>query len=74
MMTSFSLSLSSLQVNTIFRQMEEKFSAAGEQVMHRMNELGKRIDTLETSLGDIITQLPSESSTSTSQTVKATKS
>ena len=66
--------LSSLQVNTIFRQMEEKFSAASEQVMHRMDELGKRIDTLETSLGDIITQLPSEPSTSTSRTVKATKS
>ena len=72
--TTTPFSLFFLQVETIFRQMEEKFSASSEQVMNRMNELGKRIDTLETNLGDIITQLPSEPSTSTSQPVKTTNS
>ncbi|CAF1622735.1 unnamed protein product, partial [Adineta ricciae] len=49
-------------VNTIFHQMEEKFLAASDQVMNRMNELGRKIDTLETSLGDIISHLPAEES------------
>ena len=43
--------------------MEEKFSATSDQVMNRMNELGKKIDTLESNLGDIISHLPSEEST-----------
>ncbi len=43
--------------------MEEKFIAASDQVMNRMNELGKRIDTLESNLGDIISHLPTEEST-----------
>lgn len=55
------------QVNTIFRQMEEKFSAASDQVMNRMNELGKRIETLETNLTDIISHLPAEQSNTTTQ-------
>jgi len=50
-------------VNTIFQQMEEKFMAASDQVMNRMNELGKRIDTLETNIGEIISHLPTEEST-----------
>ena len=59
------------QVNTIFQQMEEKFLATSDQVMNRMNELGKKIDTLESNLGDIIAHLPSEETTSsgTSQPV-----
>jgi len=47
--------------------MEEKFMAASDQVMNRMNELGKRIDTLETNLGDIISHLPMEESTTSTQ-------
>ncbi|CAF2372786.1 unnamed protein product [Rotaria sp. Silwood2] len=54
-------------VNTLFRQMEEKFMTASEQVMNRMNELGRRIDTLETNIGDILTHLPTEESNSTTQ-------
>ncbi|CAF1257366.1 unnamed protein product [Rotaria magnacalcarata] len=54
-------------VNTAFRQMEEKFMAASDQVMNRMNELGRRIDTLETSITDIISHLPTEESNSTTQ-------
>ncbi|CAF1323521.1 unnamed protein product [Adineta steineri] len=50
-------------VNTIFHQMEEKFLAASDQVMNRMNELGRKIDTLESNLGDIISHLPAEEST-----------
>ena len=44
--------------------MEEKFMAASDQVMNRMNELGKKIDTLETNIGDIISNLPTEESAS----------
>ena len=51
-------------MNTIFSQMEEKFMTASDQVMNRMNELGRRIDTLETNIGDIISHLPTEESTS----------
>lgn len=40
--------------------MEEKFLTTSDQVMTRMNELGKRIDTLETNIGDIISHLPKE--------------
>jgi hypothetical protein len=40
--------------------MEEKFMTASDQVMNRMNELGKRIDTLESNIGDILTNLPAE--------------
>jgi hypothetical protein len=58
-----------IQVNTIFQQMEEKFLAASDQVMNRMNELGKKIDTLESNLGDIISHLPTEELT---QTIPAT--
>lgn len=47
--------------------MEEKFMAASDQVMVRMNELGKRIDALETNIGDIISHLPKEESNSTTQ-------
>ncbi|CAF3210736.1 unnamed protein product [Rotaria socialis] len=54
-------------VNTIFRQMEEKFMATSDQVMNRMNELGRRIDTLETSITDIISYLPTEEPNSTAQ-------
>lgn len=43
--------------------MEEKFLAASDQVMNRMNELGRKIDTLETNLGDIISHLPTEDAT-----------
>jgi hypothetical protein len=42
--------------------MEEKFLAASDQVINRMNELGRKIDTLESNLGDIISHLPSEES------------
>ncbi|CAF2639851.1 unnamed protein product [Rotaria sp. Silwood2] len=61
-------------VNTIFHQMEEKFLAASDQVMNRMNELGRKIDTLESNLGDIISHLPSEESTTpgSSQSVTGT--
>ncbi|CAF3371578.1 unnamed protein product [Rotaria socialis] len=61
-------------VNTIFRQMEEKFHTASDQVMNRMNELGRKIDTLESSLGDIISHIPSEESATTGspQSVTAT--
>ncbi len=41
--------------------------AASDQVMNRMNELGKRIDTLETNIGEIISHLPTEESTTTQQ-------
>jgi len=52
--------------------MEEKFMAASDQVMNRMNELGKRIDTLETNIGDIISHLPKEeTTTSVSQQTKS---
>ncbi|UJR15647.1 hypothetical protein I4U23_002583 [Adineta vaga] len=62
-------------VNTIFHQMEEKFMAASDQMMNRMNELGKKIDTLETNLGDIISHLPTEeTSTQTTTTKQPTKS
>ncbi|CAF0849343.1 unnamed protein product [Rotaria sordida] len=54
-------------INTIFRQMEEKFMTASEQVMNRMNELGRRIDTLETNISDIMSHLPTEESNSTIQ-------
>jgi hypothetical protein len=47
--------------------MEEKFMAASDQVMNRMNELGRRIDTLETNITDIISHLPTEESNSTAQ-------
>lgn len=40
--------------------MEEKFLAASDQVMNRMNELGRKIDTLETNLGDIISHIPTD--------------
>ena len=40
--------------------MEEKFLTASDQVMNRMNELGRKIDTLESNLGDIISHLPTE--------------
>jgi hypothetical protein len=42
--------------------MEDKFTAASDQVMNRMNELGRRIDSLETNMGDIISHLPAEES------------
>lgn len=45
--------------------MEEKFLVASDQVMNRMNELGKKIDSLESNLGDIIAHLPTEESTTT---------
>jgi len=51
--------------------MEEKFIAASDQVMNRMNELGKKIDTLETNLGDIISHLPTEESTTTSESAQS---
>jgi hypothetical protein len=51
--------------------MEEKFLAASDQVMNRMNELGKKIDTLETNLGDIISHLPSEESNTTSGSLQS---
>lgn len=68
--------VSLFQVNTIFRQMEEKFSTASDQVMNRMNDLGKRIETLETSLTDIISHLPAEQSNNGTQstTPNSTKS
>lgn len=50
--------------------MEEKFLAASDQVMNRMNELGKRIDTLETSIGDIISHLPTEENNISSNTTQ----
>ncbi len=53
--------------------MEEKFTAASDQVMNRMNELGKRIDTLETNIGDIISHLPTEQSTISSNPTTATQ-
>lgn len=53
--------------------MEEKFTTASEQVMNRMNELGKKIDTLETNIGDIISHLPKEESTATSSQTNTTK-
>ncbi|CAF3499149.1 unnamed protein product [Rotaria sordida] len=56
-------------INTIFRQMEEKFMTASEQVMNRMNELGRRIDTLETNISDIMSHLPTEESNSTIQNI-----
>ncbi len=52
--------------------MEEKFLAASDQVMNRMNELGKKIDTLESNLGDIISHLPTEESTQTIPTTTTT--
>ncbi|CAF0904581.1 unnamed protein product [Adineta ricciae] len=62
-------------VNTIFHQMEEKFMAASDQMMNRMNELGKKIDSLETNLGDIISHLPTEeSSTQTNSSKQQNKS
>lgn len=54
--------------------MEEKFSAASDQVMNRMNELGKRIETLETSLTDIISHLPAEQSNNSAQPTTPTSS
>jgi len=42
--------------------MEEKFMATSDQVMNRMNELGKRIDALESNIGDIISHLPTDDS------------
>ncbi|CAF1047498.1 unnamed protein product [Adineta steineri] len=57
-------------VNTIFQQMEEKFMVASDQVMNRMNELGKRIDTLETNIGDVISHLPIEESTTQTNITK----
>ncbi len=51
--------------------MEEKFLAASDQVINRMNELGKKIDTLETNLGDIISHLPSEESNTTSGSLQS---
>jgi len=51
--------------------MEEKFMAASDQVMNRMSELGKKIDTLETNIGDIISHLPTEESTSHKSTTKS---
>lgn len=53
--------------------MEEKFSATSDQVMNRMNELGKKIDTLESNLGDIIAHLPSENSTAPASSQSTTK-
>jgi hypothetical protein len=54
--------------------MEEKFLAASDQVINRMNELGRKIDTLESNLGDVISHLPSEEATtsSTSQSMSTT--
>jgi hypothetical protein len=52
--------------------MEEKFLAASDQVMNRMNELGRKIDTLESNLGDIISHLPSEESTTAGSAQSAT--
>lgn len=56
--------------------MEEKFLAASDQVMNRMNELGKKIDSLESNLGDIISHLPTDESTTsisgTSQSMSGT--
>jgi hypothetical protein len=46
--------------------MEDKFSAASDQVINRMNDLGKRIDSLESSLGDLISHLPAEQTSATS--------
>lgn len=40
--------------------MEQKFMAATDQVMHRMNELGQRIDTLESNLSEIVSALPTD--------------
>jgi hypothetical protein len=51
--------------------MEEKFMAASDQVMNRMNELGKKIDTLESNIGDIISHLPTEESNTTTQQTKS---
>ena len=51
--------------------MEEKFLAASDQVMNRMNELGKKIDTLESNLGDIISHLPTEETTTTASSTQS---
>ena len=40
--------------------MEEKFTVASEQMLNRMNDLGKKIDTLESNLGEIISTLPTD--------------
>ena len=50
--------------------MEEKFTAASDQVMTRMNELGKKIDRLESNLGEIISTLPSDDSSTAQQPAK----
>ncbi|CAF0820063.1 unnamed protein product [Rotaria sp. Silwood1] len=53
------------EVNTIFRQMEKKFFAASNQLMNRINELDRKIDTVESNFDDIISHLPSEESATT---------
>ena len=54
--------------------MEEKFLAASDQVLNRMNELGRKIDTLESNLGDIISHLPTEEATTASGSTQSTSS
>ena len=54
--------------------MEEKFLAASDQVLNRMNELGRKIDTLESNLGDIISHLPTEVATTASGSTQSTSS
>ncbi len=49
----------------------EKFIDAGDQVINRMNESGKKIDTLESNLRDIISHLPAEESDTTSASSQA---
>jgi hypothetical protein len=50
----------------------EKFIDAGDQVINRMNESGKKIDTLESNLRDIISHLPAEESNTASASSQAT--
>jgi hypothetical protein len=53
--------------------MEDELSATSDQVLNRMNDLGKRIDTLENNLSSVMSHLPAEQSTNIPTLSETTK-
>jgi len=49
-------SYSSIQVELLLQQMQDRFQAISDQVLTRIDDMGNRIDDLEKNIADLITQ------------------
>lgn len=52
----FLLSLSSLQVQTLLTQMQDKFQQMSDQIITRIDDMSTRIDDLERNIGELMNQ------------------